>query len=154
MYRNRFLRTRVVFKMYVNIQVWDYCKRISEIHRQAISIEIQCILAGLYTKDHFYLLILLRTQFTGTFELTMHKQWSILIISMWKYFYNDWNIYVRYNVTHFQIMKFMNRKLIWISYKACNNPIIQCYLHTHFTFCTILINCSIFLKLGKKSMIF
>lgn len=57
-------------------------------------------------------------------------------------------------LTHFQIVKFMNRKLIWISYKACNNPIIQCYLHTHFTFCTILINCSIFLKLGKKSMIF
>lgn len=57
----------------------------------------------MYRQDYvqkiiFYLLILLRTQFTGTFELTMRKQWSILIISMWKYFYFDWNIYVRYNV--------------------------------------------------------
>lgn len=63
---------------------------------QAISVEM-------YRQDYiqkiiFYLLILLRTQFTGTFELTMRKQWSILIISMWKYFYFDWNIYVRYNV--------------------------------------------------------
>lgn len=83
LYRDRFLRTRVVFKIvskYSILRLLQIYKYINGIYSQAISVEM-------YRQDYiqkiiFYLLILLRTQFTGTFELTMRKQWSILIISM------------------------------------------------------------------------
>lgn len=154
MYRDRFLRTRVVFKIVSKYSIL----RLLQIYKWNLQsvrrLVLKCIGRIIYKRSFFIYWFYCGPNSQEHLNLQCANNGRYSLFLRENIFTLTETFMCVIMLTHFQIVKFMNRKLIWISYKACNNPIIQCNLHTHFTFCTILINCSIFLKLGKKSMIF